>query len=395
MTSRLAAECDDEIVLVEPGRPSTRDEIPRFFDVLADASLHRIEEVSLIRGGPKVPYLQANALGGGSAINGMLLTGDVPPVAEGLVSEVSRTSMGRIGSALVDSGGSPARLWWNDGRWNPGRAVLHLCEEGRVSWVQAAADSLLIEADRVVGVGTDVGLVEADMVVLCLGALATPILALRSGIDACNERIGRGLQDHPSITFAVPMESVNPSMFDVTATRSGRASDGAEFLVVAHERASSFETEIGLVSVMLLDPVSRGSVTMLDDACLIDFNMLDDVRDVVAMREATRFLMSTVGDEAFRGQCPEVLVDSDGGSMDDLQDGSDSDLDGWIARNLRPVFHAAASCSTAQSDPGRIAGVEGLHVADASALERVPRGTPAADVTMVAENTARAVARGA
>lgn len=393
--SRLAAICDSEIVLVEPGAPSTHDDVPRFFDVLADASLQRIEEVSLTKGSPLVPYLQASALGGGSAINGMLLSGDAPPVASGLVSRVTTSQMGRMGEALVSSGGEAARLWWNEGRWNPGRAAMHLCDEGRVQWVRAIAEGVSFDGDRATGVVTDEGEIEADAVIMCAGALATPAIALRSGAGSMNPMIGLGLQDHPSVTFAVPLDGSNPASFDVTAVKRGRTSSGASFLVVAHERASMFESEYGLLQVMLLDPVSRGSVTWVDGVLRCEFHMLDDQSDVEAMRESVRSLMETVRHRSLAERFPVVHVDSEGRTVDDLHAGSDDDLDAWVRGHLRPVFHAASSCSRAVTLDGAMTGVRGLHVADASALARVPSGTPAADVTIVAERTARAVAEGA
>lgn len=393
-TMRLASSCDDEITVVEPGPRSSHDMNPRFFDALADGGLHRIESVSLTAVSQPVPYLQAAAIGGGSAVNGMLLSGAVPPVAEGFVTTVPRSQMGLVGGALVDSGGEPARLWWNAARWNPGRALLHACEEGRVSLRQAAVERLEFAGDTVRAVHTDTGVLEADLVVMCAGAIATPRILLRSGVDRWNNRVGLGLQDHPSVTFAVPLGADNPSGFDATAVLHGGTPGGGRHLIVAYERASAHEAELGLVSVILLNPGSRGAVRLRGSDCTIEANMLATGADVAAMRSSVRALLATVRTTAFSRAFPAIFVDPDGTTPGELAMVADDAMDAWIVHNVRPVFHAAASCSMALGRDGALAGTNGVHVADASALPRVPQGTPAADVTMVAEHVARAVAQG-
>lgn len=393
-TMRLAASCDEEIVLVEPGPASPHDMSPRFFDALADGTLHRIEEVSLTAGAEPVPYLQASVLGGGSAINGMLLSGAAPPVAEGFVTAVASTAMGRVGRALVAAGGEPARLWWNGARWNPGRGVVHACEEGRVSMRQESVERLEFAGNEVRAVHTDTGVIEADQVVMCAGAIATPRILLRSGVGRWNKSVGLGLQDHPSVTFAVPLEGGNPSGFDATAVLHGAGTSGGSHLIVAYERASAHEGELGLVSVILLNPTSRGAVRLEGADCVVEANMLGTTEDVAAMRSSVRALLATVATDAFADAFPTVFADPDGTMTVELSTGSDAQLDSWVARNVRPVFHAAASCSGAIGPDGALRGTRGVHVADSSALPGVPRATPAADVTMVADRVARAVAGG-
>ena len=101
VVSTLAAITTRTIVLIEPGPSSVHDDEAAFFTVLSDDSLSREVQTTLVDGGLDTPYVQAHVLGGGSAINGLLLTGDEPrissayPVAFGNVSMYSKNTSAR------------------------------------------------------------------------------------------------------------------------------------------------------------------------------------------------------------------------------------------------------------------------------------------------------------
>ena len=131
VVAHLAAATDADIVLIEPGGRSPSDDVPGFFDVLAGADSWPVED-----------YGQPRVLGGGSAVNGLVLSGDPPPHVEGLTRMATPADMGPAAQALLAAGGRPLRLWWNGGRWNPGRAVAHLVDEGRIEHRRAAAERI-------------------------------------------------------------------------------------------------------------------------------------------------------------------------------------------------------------------------------------------------------------
>lgn len=190
----LAHATEHDIVIVEPGPLSNHDDAHRFFDVLNNVTLHTIHEVTMVDGGPLAPYVQARSLGGGSAINGMLLTGDTPDYVQGLVRAPRDEEIGQVGRALLKHGGRPSTMWWNNGRWNPGRGVQHLVEEGRVRLIDDDVENLVVDNGSVIAVETRSTFVPADVVVLCTGALVTPQILLRSGLGHHNDMIGIGLQ---------------------------------------------------------------------------------------------------------------------------------------------------------------------------------------------------------
>jgi choline dehydrogenase-like flavoprotein len=316
----------------------------------------------------------------------MLLTSDVPDVAQGLTSFARIEQLGDVSRALLDSGGECSQLWWNDGRWNPGRALLHLVDEKRIRCVTDNVSEVLHHSDVVAGVRLQEIVLEADMVVMCAGAISTPRLLLESGVGSVNSHIGKGLQDHPSITFALELHRESNSLFDAGVVHRGRTSLGEEYLVVAYERASWSETGLGLVSVLLLTPHSRGQVSMSGD---VQLNMLSDERDVVAMREAVGALVDTVLNENFRKISSGVFADDAGTTVESLRDFSPVQMDGWIRQNLRPVSHVASSCHLAVGHDGSVQQLKGAFIADASVLPCVPTGTPAGPVTIEARRIAR------
>lgn len=389
LASWLANNTAHEIVVFEPGPVSTHDEAPGFFDVLRDEELHGFAEVRLTSDGPVVPYPQARAIGGGSAINGMLLTGSVPPVAAGLTSRPRPDQLGAISGALSTLGGRICDLWWNDGRWNPGHKLAHLVGQSRVRIVASGVERIGFTAGEVEAVHCADRSHEVDAVVMCAGALRTPAVLLTSDIGESAPMIGAGLQDHPTITFAVELRHANQAMFDTAVVIEGRCSTGDRYLVTGYERASWMEPELGLVSVSLMTPRSRGSVTLDGGSTSVDFAMLSDGADVVAMREAVRRLCGIVTSDVFAERFGSVHADDAGFSVLDVAGLDDARLDAWIRNNLRPVQHGAASCSTALGSDRRVEGFTNLWVADASALSSVPPVTPAGPVTMEAGEVAR------
>jgi choline dehydrogenase-like flavoprotein len=257
---------------------------------------------------------------------------------------------------LLAAGGRPARLWWNGGRWNPGRAVAHLVDEGRVEHRRASADRLEIRDGRVAAVVTRDGDVGCDHVVLCAGALLTPIVLLRSGLDKVAPTIGIGLQNHPSL--AVVFHALaGESRFDASVVHEATTSNGRRVLTVAYERASASDADVGLLMSSLMNVESRGRVILDDGEARFDFGEL-----------------STPGDRIAHTEMAARLTD--------LADECGFMVHGLAAPAM--VSHAASSCAMAVDESGRLVGTEGVTLADASVLAAVPPETPAAAVTMEA-----------
>lgn len=352
VVSHLAAATTCEIILVEPGAASTHDDTSGFFDALAGADLWPLDG-----------YLQPRMLGGGSAVNGMILSGDPPPHIAGLTRLAATDDMGPAAEALLAAGGRPARLWWNGGRWNPGRAVAHLVDEGRVEHRRTVAERLGVHDSHVASVVTRDGDITCDHVVVCAGALLTPVVLLRSGLDGESPMIGIGLQNHPSL--AVVFHALaGRGRFDASVVHDAVTSNGRRVLTIAYERASAADTDVGLLMSSLMEVESRGRVMLDGGEPVFDFGDL-----------------STPGDRIAHTEMGARLVDL-------------ADECGFMVHGLASpamVSHAASSCASAVDSRGRLTGVGGVTVADASVLPRVPPETPAAAVTMEALRIASAL----
>ena len=389
VVSTLAAMTSLPIVLIEPGLSSVHDDEPAFFDVLSDETLSREVQTTLVDGGEDKPYTQAQVLGGGSAINGLLLTGEEPSFVSGLTRMATEADCGQVATALLAENGRFSRLWWNGGRWNPGRAVQHLVDEGRVT-VIAESVTYLEHAQRVIKVAhTTNEAIEGSLFVMCAGALTTPALLLHSSLERAVSGIGDGLQNHPTVTFSAQLKTPGSQRFDATVVRDSLSSSGAQLLTIAYERTNSENVTNGLISISLMDPESRGGVWRSNTAMQNDFNMLATMRDRVAMREAVRELIATAMSPSFSAISTHVSVDSDGTSVETLDVMKNVELDEWIAANLTVVSHAASSCHEIVDADGKVRGVGNLYIADSSILHSVPSCSPAGPVVVEAARIAR------
>lgn len=377
---QLSTRTSREIVLCEPGDVSSWDDESRFFDVLRDNSLVHRESVSVL--GRAVEYLQAWAVGGGSAINGLLLTGAEPPYVEGLTSIPDVQDIGDISRALLACGGRMSRLWWNRGRWNPGRALLHLVEEGRIDWKKSVVSRIEFDNGQVVGVEVGGAIVRTDCVVLAAGAIASPRLLLMSGL--VSHGVGTALQDHPSISFVLERKTSERGLFDACVVRDINDSRGALGLMVAYERLNAENESMALVSVMLMNPDSRGEISLVNETLNVDVGLLSTQRDKDAMRELVRESVQILSSVEFQNVAVMIRGGASGASLTELSSLADDELDDWVTREVLPVSHVSSSLSACVDALGQFRGIHGLVVADSSVLPHVPHETPAATVTMEA-----------
>ncbi len=388
VAAHLAAHTDRPIVVCEPGRASPNDDRPGFFDGLDDGSLAVSGTVALTPQRSVDTYVQARVVGGGSAVNAMLLTGDEPDHLRGLTRLAREDDMGDVSRALVASGGEPCRLWWNRGRWNPGRALLHLADEGRIEIRGGHVSHIEFEDRRAVAVRCGDETIETGLVVLAAGAIESPRLLLRSGCADTVTGIGAGLQDHPCISFLLPLKKANRFRFDATAVKRIDNADGSRGLLVAYERAGARDRGHALLSVLLVNPRSTGSLSPDGDVFM---NLLGDESDLHAMAALVRGACALLAAPPFAGVSDEPLGDDRGTTAREISAMSDARLHEWVRGALVPVSHASGSLSRCVDRSGRVKGLEGVVAADASVLPGVPHETPAAPVTMEALRIARAL----
>lgn len=285
-------------------------------------------------------------------------------------------------------------------------------------------EQLSFEGKRATGVIVAAGGVtktlQANRIVLCAGAIATPLLLMRSGIGpravladagiACRHElpgIGDNLQDHMLAMGNVyrARKPVPPSrlqhseslmyLHSEDITRSRGAPDIVLACVVAPAVAKAFTApDYGSAYTFLFGvthPTSRGTIRPAgprsSDPPLIDPRYLETEHDRNVFRAALR-TARLVGQQA----------SLDDWRADELLPGpgaaSDADLDRFIALAASTHHHPAGTCRMGADDgavvDGDLAvhGLAGLSVVDASVLPTLPTGPIHAAVLAIAETWA-------
>jgi len=257
------------------------------------------------------------------------------------------------------------------------------------------------------------GIVEADEIVLCAGAFATPHLLHLSGIGPAARlaragisvvadlpAVGAVLSDHPQVAVAwrprqpqpAPAHSWLGGVLHTTSTGAPEAGD-LEILqsllplsaLTSGATSGAYGPPVFLVSV--LTPRRAGGLRTVsadpDVPPRIDYGYLADSTDRRRAREAVRAATGIVGTATF-GEVAAGLVDLGQDLLDD-----DRALDRWIHAHLGTAQH---TCGTVPMGPsgavdahGRVHGIAGLRVADLSILPDAPMRGPAATAVLIGE----------
>jgi choline dehydrogenase len=287
---------------------------------------------------------------------------------------------------------------------------------------RTVVERLVLRGNRVTGVttrgpgGTDE--LAADEVILCAGALATPQLLMLAGIGPAEDLarvgvpvlvdrpgVGANLCEHPYIHLlwnahegmARPTtDPGHPVVLRHTTSTSEHVNDAKIYMhnsvPSAALRAADFAGVVG--SLCNLDFVaSRGRVRLVNDDINtepdIEFNLLLDPGDRARLRESYELMLDLVRSSELAQvvKAPRTPLPAS------------ADVTDWINRNVHAAMHPSATCAMGPADRdgavvdqrGRVHGVDGLRVADASILPEVPRANLNATVMMMAERIADSI----
>ncbi len=264
-------------------------------------------------------------------------------------------------------------------------------------------DRVLIEDGRAVGLRVDSGgelqTVRGKEIVISAGAIQSPAILLRSGIGPAGELgalgiesvvdlpgVGKRLMDHPMTPM---LFRARPGVADpdkpLTQTLLRYTAEGGEFndmqvYLLGHMQAGLRDVEgaFGIAPGVQL-PNSYGEVTLASadyrDHPQIDVSFDDNEEDRRRLREGARL--------AWRlSQHPELAQYHDGAVDFDEATANDDDLlDAWIHDICTSMAHPTCTCAMG-TDPGegavvdsegRVFGVTGLRVADASIMPTLIR----------------------
>ena len=305
-------------------------------------------------------------------------------------------------------------------------------EEGRVTGIELA------------GAG-GVEVVHADReVICCAGAIDSPRILQRSGVGDADflgnlgipvvshrPGVGANLQDHPEIY--VQYRSKLPVTLYPALKPWNQALIGARWMLTGTGIGASNHFEAGAfvrsrddltipnlqyhfvpiamrydgtnpagghgfqMHVGPMKGTSTGSVRIRSDdprdPPSIVFNYLTTESDRQDMRDAVRITREIAAQRPLDPYRGEEL-----GPGPDVGD-DDESIDAWVRRNAESAYHPSCTCAMGSADDaravtdgeGRVHGVQGLRVVDASIMPRIVNGNLNAPTIMIAEKISDAI----
>ena len=284
---------------------------------------------------------------------------------------------------------------------------------------------LILEGDRAVGVvvesGGEIFEVRGREIVLSAGTVGSPHIMLLSGIGPADEikssgitavhdlpGVGRNLRDHPQAHATWKTrdefeqdEAVSHLQFALRYTATGShlrndmivhnfssVTSGGRFIVseskpIGFSMIACIELELGSGVLRL---ASRDPHVQPD----LDYNYLVEPFDRERLKEGVRICASLGDGDEFREIVDKRLAPTDA----DLA--SDDALDDWLMGAVQTSHHISSTCKMGPaSDPmavvdqyGRVHGIEGLRVADASIMPDSVRANINATTMVIGERIA-------
>lgn len=300
-------------------------------------------------------------------------------------------------------------------------------------------------------------------ILVCAGALHSPVLLMRAGLGPAADLkdrgipvladlpgVGRNLQNHALLFIAAHLRrgarqpaSVRPH--PMTCFRYSSGFPGAadsDMYIAAHSKSSwnALGATIANFNATLFKPRARGRVTLQADPAAspcVEFNFAGEEIDLLRLMDGFRRIVELVSYEPIRTLCTTVFpvrftdrirrlnqltranaiktaliagaLDAAPG-LSDLVFGrltgrrvdlpalvADQDaLAEHVRANVAGTFHVCGTCRMGRADDpdavvdnqGRVRGVAGLRVADASIMPSIPRGNTNIPTIMLAEKIA-------
>jgi choline dehydrogenase len=284
---------------------------------------------------------------------------------------------------------------------------------------------LLFDGRRATGVEIESGgekfIVEGQEIILSAGAIGSPHLLMLSGVGpAVHLRalgisvvrdlpgVGQNLRDHPGVWVTWRTKPGFP--LDGLATRGQVAlrytAQGSNLRNDMKISMQSFATErvnrggnrmvpMGIrmtTGIQLAVGAGELRLTSTDPNVQpsLDYRYLEDPFDRRRLRDAVRLCLTLAEHEAFKDIIQERVAPTDA----DLE--SDETLDEWLLREVTTSQHISATCKMGPaSDPmavvdqyGRVHGLAGLRVVDASIMPDCIRANTNVTTMMIGERIA-------
>jgi choline dehydrogenase-like flavoprotein len=369
VVGRRLADAGHRVTLVEAGSAPTSDTIrgPNYFAALAEPG--RLFPGTFPRG---------RGLGGSSAVNGMIATaGDVrqyeswgwhdtaAAFARVLVPQEppEPAELGPVDRALVAAAAdaAPVALTRRGGeRVTAADAYLDLAPPDLHVVTDAPVSAVALDGHRAVGVTLAGGVeIHADAIAVAAGAIGSPALLSRSGVEVVG--LGDGLRNHPAVPITLTLTEdaeVDPEGL-VTGTLLRR--DGIEVVPLNH--LGPGRDGLAMLLVVLMTPGGAGRVRAGDAVPVVELGLSDEDRR--ALDAGVILARDLIDQPPFRRIVADVSVGAPPAG----------------------VFHATSTCAmgVVVSDNGAVVGHDGLYVVDASVFPEVPATNPYLPTLMLAE----------
>ena len=272
----------------------------------------------------------------------------------------------------------------------------------------AQVATVVLDGTRATGVRLlDGSVVSADLIVLCSGTYGSPPILLRSGIGPAADLralgipvvadlpgVGANLADHPGVELELGWSGARapgPLLHSIASwhsTASGGNGSPDMLFWIADPQGDPASMSIECV---LMRPASRGSVRLRSadpaDPPRISLPSLEPT-DVERLGEGYRRALEAATRPNVRALCA-----SDPGPLP----ASRSELDAFVIENTYSIPHVVGTCAMGTRPDagavvdagGRVHGVDGLAVVDASILPGPTSGFPNLVTMMVAEHLSK------
>jgi choline dehydrogenase len=290
---------------------------------------------------------------------------------------------------------------------------------------QVIVRRILFTGKRATGVEVESGgerfTLEAGEIVLSGGAIGSPHILLLSGVGPAAQLrnvgvpvlhdlpgVGQNLRDHPSAAVLYRATGERPDVqapviqvglrYTVEGSYLQNDMQLSPMLMTSEHRPRHVsigddDNYLGF-SCSLQLALSSGELRLTSPdpqvQPLLDYQALAHPFDRERMRQAIRLALTLTADPAFKGLLRERVTPTDADLV------SDAALDDWLMRNVGTSHHVSCTCKMGPaSDPmavvdqfGRVHGLQGLRVADASIMPDCIRANTNATTIMIGERVA-------
>ena len=419
IANRLSADPGRQVTLLDSGPPLTPGAVPvgiegpSFFAAMQEPGRMFPDLLATRAAGiePTV-YQRGRGIGGSSAVNAMVALRGSDSLYRGwgwtnvaeawsrvqIPTELAAMSeLGAVDRALLDDDrAKQVQLTRTNGkRVTSAQAYLWPVLQRPNLLIRSATSVQRVRFDgrRATGVVLDDGSeLEADHVVVCAGAIHSPVVLLRSDVDS--PFVGAGLQDHPSVVFTLGLRDKahhHAAGLPIgSALHTYLGADLVQLLPMSNLGPGPETAGLGAVMAALMTPTGRAGSVKIDHAGtpVIDFALLDDPHDLAGLVAAAALAIELLGSRAFDEITDQVYIDDQGTTVEAISD--TASIERWVLAHCGDYVHATSTCAmgTVVDEDFAVTGYQNLYVCDASVFPSIPDANTHLPTTMVAERFA-------